>query len=111
MDLALQYLRSKGQAGYLHEIEYNDGRVIIAYSNEGQAPNYFNCVSMEEANRMLKHWEATGEFIIDYRDWHSMKDVHEVHHPMFAAILKIHKRYVRRLFPPQEKDPAKQGRE
>lgn len=102
MDLALEYLRSKGQTGYLHEIEYDDGRVIIAYSQEGEAPNYFNCVNMEEAKRMLKHWEVTGDFIIEYRDWHSMQDKREVHHPRFAAILKIDKRYVRQSYP-QEK--------
>lgn len=106
MDLALEYLKTQGQTGYLHEIEYDDGRVIIAYSNEGEHPRYHNCVNREEADKMLKHWEVTGDFIIEYRDWYSMKDKREVHHPRFCALLNIEKRYVRQLFPQLVKQPV-----
>jgi hypothetical protein len=95
MNLTLEYLRKKGLKAYLHEQDMDDELVLLAYAKEACYPEYHWC-HIDDVQRMLDHWEATGELLMEEQDWHPDSRRTKIAQPDIVRVLLADKQFTRR---------------
>ncbi len=97
MDLTKKYLKKQGVTGELIELEMDQDFVIIAYAEEGCEDRFHYC-KREEAEKIIEHWGATGNLVLEFYDYRTGEESKRVEYPDTVHLLKAEKSYGRKLF-------------
>ena len=105
MDLIKEYMKKQGTLGYLHSKDVDSYKVALAYADEGARPEYYYCTE-EEADRIIEHWGATGELIIqEFEHQYGFMTRNIIKNPSSVRVMKVEKAYIRKSYPQHGEQP------
>lgn len=101
MNLTKKYMEKQGTLGYLHSREPDRRHnVVLLHAKEGCVPEHWYC-DEEEADRIIEHWGATGDFIIRSFNFATNQPEEKITQPDGVIKSYMSKTYFRRMYPDQ----------